>query len=156
MVERYKPKVEEKEKEQLPAILPNTGRWTAKAARDWACQTGELPHMFLLRVARGEAVKPGGIKPSFEEQVDAAKACAGYFAPKLQSVHIADSEQHEPPTQLVFNEEVLESLNDAELAVFQKIFGKLLGRPDPGASENNADKKKTENRYTRTIDLKAD
>jgi hypothetical protein len=156
MVERYKPKVEEKEKEKLPAITTTGRGWTAKAARDWAYQTGELPHMFLLRVARGEAVKPGNVKPTFEEQVDAAKACAGYFAPKLQSVSIADKEEHEPPTQLVFNEEVLESLNDAELLIFQKIFGKLLGRSDPGASADNADKKKAENRYSRTLDLKVE
>lgn len=142
------------EEEKLPSVPAPVPRWAAKAVRDWAYQTGEMPQMFLLRIARGEEVD--GRKPTWDERIDAAKACAPYFAPKLQSVTVTDSEEHDPPHKLVFNEEVLESLTDAELDLFQKLFGKLLGRPDPGEGQNNADKKKTENRYTRTLDLSAE
>ncbi len=153
------PKAEKKyvpTKTRVPAVKEDTVRWTARAARDWAYATGELPHMFLLRVARGEAVKPGGGKPTFEEQLDAAKSCAGYFAPKLSSVQLSDREERDPPQELVFDETVLESLNDAELAIFQKVFGKLIGRVRPGEGEDNAAKAKTENRYTSTLDLSAE
>lgn len=122
-MKRIRVQKEDKKKEEKTK-LPTMGhqhRWTAKAAREWAYATGELPHMFLLRVARGEEVKNGG-KPTFEEMVDAAKACAPFFAPKLQSVTVTDREETDPPQELVFNEEVLEGLTDAELAVFQKVF----------------------------------
>jgi len=36
--------------------------------------TGELPHEFLLRVARGEEID--GHIPTFAERIDAAKAAA--------------------------------------------------------------------------------
>lgn len=64
--------------------------------RRLARQTGELPHEFLLRVSRGEVIEVQKRDPDdptlfFTEQVvpdlpmriDAAKACAPYFAPKL-------------------------------------------------------------------------
>jgi hypothetical protein len=44
---------------------------------------GMLPHEFLAAVARGEEVN--GITPTFEQQLDAAKACAPYYAPRLSS-----------------------------------------------------------------------
>jgi len=50
-------------------------------AREQAATTGELPHEFLLRVARGELVD--GHVPAFNERMDAAKAAAPYFAPRL-------------------------------------------------------------------------
>lgn len=157
MVKRYRPDVEEEQaKEKLPAKMTLTPRWTARAAREWAYTTGELPHMFLLRVARGEEVKEGGKKPSFEERVDAAKACAAFFAPKLQTVAVTDREERDPPQELIFNEEVLESLSDAELTLFEKLFSKLIGRANAGEGKDPATKKKTENRYTRTLDLKAE
>lgn len=51
------------------------------AAREIAARTGELPHEVLLRVSRGETID--GYKPSFAERMDAAKAAAPYYAPKL-------------------------------------------------------------------------
>lgn len=42
-----------------------------------------LPHEFLAAVARGEEIN--GITPTFEQQLDAAKACAPYYAPRLSS-----------------------------------------------------------------------
>jgi hypothetical protein len=44
---------------------------------------GMLPHEFLAAVARGEEIN--GITPTFEQQLDAAKACAPYYAPRLSS-----------------------------------------------------------------------
>lgn len=46
--------------------------------------TGLLPGEILLAVARGEDIL--GRPPTFEERVDAAKAAAPYYQPKLQSV----------------------------------------------------------------------
>lgn len=45
---------------------------------------GDLPHMFLAKVARGEDID--GYKPSFRERMDAATAAAPYFAPKLAAI----------------------------------------------------------------------
>lgn len=62
--------------------------------------TGELPHMFLLRVSQGQAIEHGTTidknkktipylyQPTFEERIDAAKAAAAYFAPKLSTVEV--------------------------------------------------------------------
>lgn len=51
---------------------------------DRAAAAGEMPHEFLLR---GEAVD--GTVPTFAERLDAAKAAAPYFAPKLAAVALA-------------------------------------------------------------------
>lgn len=53
-------------------------------AREEAAKTGELPHMFLLRVTRGEKIN--GYEPTFEERIDAAKAAAPFFAPKMAAI----------------------------------------------------------------------
>ena len=53
----------------------------AKEGIERAKATGELPHEFLLRVSRGEPID--GKKPKPSERIDAAKAAAPYFAPKL-------------------------------------------------------------------------
>lgn len=55
---------------------------------DAARATGELPHEFLLRVARGEPIEHAGsiIQPNFDYRFAAAQAAAPYFAPKLASV----------------------------------------------------------------------
>ncbi len=45
---------------------------------------GELPHEFLARVARGEAID--GYQPTFAERQAAASAAAPYFAPKLSTI----------------------------------------------------------------------
>lgn len=61
--------------------------------KQYAAQ-GELPHEFLLRVSRGEVITWGvgksqkNIIPTFEQRLDAAKAGASYFAPKLAQVDI--------------------------------------------------------------------
>ncbi len=54
---------------------------------DRAAAAGELPYEFLLRVVRGEVVD--GTVPTFAERLDAAKAAATYFAPKLAAVAMA-------------------------------------------------------------------
>jgi hypothetical protein len=69
---------------------PGTGRprgrinrLSAEAIAE-AMATGELPHQFLLRVARG--AKIGDYQPTFAERLDAAKAAAPYYAPKLSAI----------------------------------------------------------------------
>ena len=53
-----------------------------------AAATGELPHMLLLRISRGERIKHGNedILPDFEMRVRCAEVSATYFAPKLAQV----------------------------------------------------------------------
>lgn len=51
---------------------------------DKAASSGLLPHEFLLLVVRGEAID--GTTPTFADRLEAAKAAAPYFAPKLSSV----------------------------------------------------------------------
>ncbi|CAE6958822.1 hypothetical protein R70211_06785 [Paraburkholderia domus] len=69
-------------------------------ARDKAAETGELPHEFLLRVVRGEDTFDDYVtvrgkplmrkrKPSFAERMDAAKAAAPYYQPRLAHADIA-------------------------------------------------------------------
>jgi len=53
-------------------------------ARVLAASTGLLPHEFLLAMSRGEST-PGVPKPTREEIIDARKAVAPYYAPKLAS-----------------------------------------------------------------------
>lgn len=69
-------------------------------ARRKAESTGELPHEFLLRIARGEVITRNVIHPvsgkettiveeyDFEARKDAAKAAAPYFAPKISTVEV--------------------------------------------------------------------
>lgn len=64
-------------------------------AREEAMASGDLPHMWLLRVMRGEEFEEKHISPktgkvttikrypTLIERIDAAKAAAPYFAPKL-------------------------------------------------------------------------
>jgi len=56
----------------------------ADAMRKLAYEGGELPHQFLLRVARGEEIDGYTFTP--KERVYAAIAAAPYFAPRLASV----------------------------------------------------------------------
>jgi hypothetical protein len=58
----------------------------SQEAIEAATKTGELPHEFLLRVLRGEAID--GEKPAFDKRIDAAKAAAPYFAPRLATATI--------------------------------------------------------------------
>ncbi len=53
------------------------------AARAAAAKTGKLPHEILLAVARGGGLPGRKQRPTFEQQLDAAKAAASYYAPKL-------------------------------------------------------------------------
>lgn len=66
------------------------------AIRRMARDSGQLPHEFLLQMSRGEPVETytqspedpdvlikRTVVPDLAMRVDAAKACANYFAPKL-------------------------------------------------------------------------
>jgi hypothetical protein len=63
--------------------------------REVAANTGELPHEFLLRVSRGEAIAMPGQKkphyPTFEERVQAADRAAPFYAPRLSAVGLKAS-----------------------------------------------------------------
>lgn len=54
----------------------------SRQMREAAARTGKLPHELLLELARGNAV-PGIPKPKPEVVMDALKAAAPYYAPRL-------------------------------------------------------------------------
>jgi hypothetical protein len=118
---------------------------TAAQMREWAARSGELPHIFLLRIARGEKID--GYKPTFQERIEAAKSCAPFLVPRLRHIEISEAERDPVPRkQLVFNDSELEKLTVEELAVFTRMFKKLTGKwvepkPEP----------ETMKRYTRTF-----
>lgn len=72
----------------------------AREAREKAQATGLLPHEILLSIARGEVqdelvVDPVEgrmvrryFTPEFDKRVDAAKAAAPYYAPKISTVEV--------------------------------------------------------------------
>lgn len=70
----------------------------AHEAREHAQATGELPHEFMLRMTRGERITRktmvNGKEVEVEEvydidkRLDAAKASAPYYAPKISTVEL--------------------------------------------------------------------
>lgn len=78
---------------------------TAKPARKRP-RPGELPHEWLLRVMRNEEID--GEKPVLAQRIDAAKAAAPYFAPRL-----AQSQVDLGPTNAEMQAEV-RAFNEAE------------------------------------------
>jgi hypothetical protein len=63
--------------------IPNKS--TAEYRRRIA-ESGELPHEFLLRVARGEVMDENGQPPTLALRMKAAADCAPYFAPRMATV----------------------------------------------------------------------
>lgn len=77
---------------------------------------GQLPHELLAAVARGEEID--GVTPTLEMRLDAAKACAPYYAPRLSNSNV---------TQRTITS--LSEISDGELA---SIIGR--GRADDEAA----------------------
>ncbi len=69
--------------------VPNKKTQQAVAA---AQAHGLLPHEFLLAVAQGRADVLDGEVPSLDQRIDAAKAAAPFYAPKLASVEHKNGE----------------------------------------------------------------
>lgn len=139
-------------------IPKNDGRsLTARQIRAWAFRSGELPHVILLKIARGEKA-PLGRAPTCEEIIDCAKACAPYFVPKLSSVAVTGEDGGPVQTQnFVLTADVLGRLSDGELEVFRYLFGKLTGSNSGGDGSGRAitsrtPEEKVTKPYTRTID----
>lgn len=63
---------------------PSSVNRMSQKAREKAAETGILPHEFLLAVCQGQTID--GHLPDFRERLDAAKAAAPFYAPKLASV----------------------------------------------------------------------
>lgn len=74
----------------------------SKKAREEAAKTGELPHQWLLAVMRGkrkftEKLRIGDAEktikrtPTLAERIDAAKAAAPFFQPKLANIEFKDT-----------------------------------------------------------------
>jgi hypothetical protein len=68
----------------------NNHQATVADIRRRAALSGDLPHEFLLKIARGETFYHDGVKvrPTIEMRIDCAKAAAPYFAPKLAQVDV--------------------------------------------------------------------
>jgi len=77
----------------------------SKQAREEAAKTGELPHEYLLRISRGEKIE--GYTPTFTERMDAAKAAAPYFAPKLSTTSVDARIRGALPVQEMTDAELL-------------------------------------------------
>lgn len=58
----------------------------SQKAREAAAATGKLPHELLLMVARGQPLPGERGKPTRAERIDAMKAAAPYYAPRLAAV----------------------------------------------------------------------
>ena len=72
-----------------------------RETRERAAASGLLPHEFLLAVTRGETID--GHAPTFEERLEAARAAAPYFAPKLSNIQ-ATVQRHGDVTRLTDEE----------------------------------------------------
>ncbi|MCW6510966.1 hypothetical protein [Lichenifustis flavocetrariae] len=91
----------------------------SKEQRERAAASGMLPHEFLLSVTRGEAI--GGYVPSFAERLEAAKAAAPFYAPKLSAV------------ESTFVSKPIEQMTDDELtALIEMHAAEDLARIRPG------------------------
>jgi hypothetical protein len=88
-----------------------TNKFSTEAAKA-AQATGILPHEWLLNVMRGAQkikdvyAKDGAIVeierlPSFEEQLDAAKAAAPFYAPKLAAKAVIEAPEGNPIDELM-------------------------------------------------------
>jgi hypothetical protein len=81
-----------KQRKQRKPIARNRALETLISRKDY----GELPHEFLLRVTRGDAImhgmdekgEPIFVRPTFEQRIDAAKYAAPFYAPKLAQVEV--------------------------------------------------------------------
>lgn len=65
---------------------PGSTTKMANEARAQAQATGQLPHEFLLTVARGEKIDE--TVPKLDQRIDAAKAAAPYFAPRMSATDV--------------------------------------------------------------------
>jgi hypothetical protein len=82
------------------------------AIKELAISTGEMPHEFLLRVARGEYIQHGEelILPDFKVRCRAAEQVAAYYAPRLAQIEqkVESTQNHvisgEPLTQGQFEQ----------------------------------------------------
>ena len=62
-----------------------------KIAREAAREKGLLPHEFLLAVTRGEPIRDKDgteTKPTMAQRMEAAKAAAPYYAPRMATVEV--------------------------------------------------------------------
>lgn len=84
----------------------------SKEAREKAAATGILPHEFLLMVTRGEVIttkyldEEGNVQERVEEidlekRIEAAKASAPYFAPKISAIQFLNGANDDELNQLI-------------------------------------------------------
>ena len=110
-VNRVRVRVQAEEKRKRGRPKGSVGKLSL-AAREAARLTGELPHEFLLRVTRGEVIaQPMRLDsgetrtvyqiPDLPMRVDAAKAAAPYFAPKLSAVQFLSQSTDDELDQLI-------------------------------------------------------
>lgn len=74
--------------------------------------SGMLPHEFLLAVTRGEQI--GDHTPTFDERLEAAKAAAPYYAPRLAAIDAQHSGPDGGPIPLSLEVSFVEPEGDDE------------------------------------------
>lgn len=117
------------------------------AARQAAARTGELPHEFLLRVSRGKVRAIDGEKVDLAMRLEAAKAAAPYYAPKLTSV----SQESKVQVQVLqISQDKLKSLSPEELDVLERVLDRLQ-RSDTGDQSGEVDQAE-QNLFAATLD----
>lgn len=136
----------QREKRPRGRPLGALGKLTREAV-EHAKATGEMPHYFLLRIARGEMIEQKILNqltgevtemivcPPFDQRVDAAKAAAPYFAPKLAAIE---------QTQAYSDEELDEHIRNAAAACGLAIA--TDGEGETGSTEE-ADAGEAEDRW---------
>src|SRR5258708_657391 len=73
----------------------------SREMREAARRTGLLPHEILLAICQGRAKEVLGRHATVEERIDAAKAAAPFYAPKLIAVAVKAIDNANPYEELL-------------------------------------------------------
>lgn len=106
----------------------------SKEAVEKAKASGLLPHEWLLEVMRADKESISKVlrfAPTVEQRIDAAKACANYFAPKIAQVTMMGPNGGPIPV-LQLSPDQLKRLKPDELAALERALGRLQRSTDDG------------------------
>lgn len=121
----------------------------------------DLPHEFLARVAMGDVIKVrrhtgnGRYRteywsPTPDQQIEAAKACAGYFQPKLVSQRV--SNDPDSPFMVQLDPKVLKGLPEQMLMALKSLIQIMsVGGVDELMKHTTIDHQVDENEYGKTM-----
>ncbi|MCG7873180.1 MAG: hypothetical protein ABW121_19000 [Candidatus Thiodiazotropha sp. 6PLUC7] len=100
-------------------------RFSQKSAENLAKKVGMLPHEFLAELALSHSIKIDReeIKPTLNQRVNAAKAAAPYYAPKLHSVTLKEVDPREMSQEMILDE-----LKEMQIEL-RKLLGEISSDP---------------------------